>query len=89
MKIIISGLIITAFLYSCDPQLANNGYSNTWVVSIDAKVLNNKDSFSVGDTIKFYFESTDSIDFNGNILKLNITNNDAAYLTPSVGYADT
>lgn len=76
-------------IYGCDPAKEDYYSNNADVVIINAKLLNPKDTFSLGDTVKFYFEVPDSISFNGKKIKANVLSNDFCSFQQTVSILDT
>lgn len=68
-------IIATAlFFIACDPGIP--GFGGT-PIEIKAQVINPKDTISFGDSVAFYFEVPDTVDFNGTRVKTFITSKDA------------
>ncbi len=81
----ISSIII---LNSCDPH-DDFGMSFDIVVTSNAQLLNYKDTFNLGDTLKFSFQIPDSITYNGKLVYTNINSTDFAHVYPALNIIDT
>jgi len=91
-KIILFSIISLAsvLLVSCDPHPSDEiGYNNNIVVTVNAQILNYKDTFNLGDTIKLYIEIPDSIVFKNKMTKVDVTSSDVAQFYSHLGYPDT
>jgi hypothetical protein len=85
----ITVIALVLFYSSCDPRKEDYYSNNNDVVIINPILLNPKDTFNLGDTLKFYFEVPDSISFNGKKIKTNISNADFCSFNQGVSILDT
>ena len=89
IKLPIIPFVIFIIAISCDPPKDSYYPNNADIVTIYPTILNYKDTFSLGDTIKFYFEVPDSISFNGKRTKLDINGSDYCSFNQTVSIIDT
>ena len=89
IKLPIIPFVIFIIAISCDPPKSLYSANNADIVQLTAKVLNPKDTFALGDTIKFYFEVPDSISFNGILTKVGIANGDICFINQYVYKVDS
>lgn len=73
MKKIIYFLFLILFIVSCDPPKDIYQEGN---IAIRAQVVNPRSSIVLGDSMAFYFEVPDTIELNGNRIKVSANSND-------------
>lgn len=75
MKPLLSAILLLMLLGSCDPRSAKDLYQ-TGTIAIKAQVINPRTTISLGDSVAFYFEVPDTVELNGNRIKVTASNND-------------
>lgn len=70
-------IAIILFFISCDRGIP--GFGGT-PVALKAQVINPKDTITLGDSVAFYFEVPDTVDYNGTRIRTFITGKDACQI---------
>lgn len=89
MKKILLLIYVVCLIISCGPPKSDFVSNNNQIISVSSKMLNYKDTFNLGDTLKFYFEVSDSVIFQEKLTKVNIENSDVANFYPFLNIVDT